>query len=146
MKTKICLALLITVIGVSVGHAQSRKTEQLPYLNVEIQTQLTVNTPVVDFTAQAFLDENGLCAVHHQKLLKTIVPIGYGLDLDPKQIGDKELYPNATTKISGGCVVPENAPDSALVLQCATCIEVREDRWLDVWNEFLERLKKPSAK
>jgi hypothetical protein len=79
---------------------------------------------------QAARDEKGSCAVHRHPLNVALVPITYGLTPGPGPAflrAERRLFPNALTRVEGGCLVMN--VKEAKVLQCQKCLRAKE-RWL----------------
>jgi len=123
----------------------SKAVERVLLETVEMPIEATTLEPYEDCTGSAGLDDQGLCAVHHCALKKALVPIHYGLIMDPKEIDREKFFPNAADWFRGGCVISPDSKHQALVLQCARCLEERETRWLQ-FKKLIANKKRGSKK
>ncbi len=83
--------------------------------------------------------ENQLyCKVHDRKLKYGLAVYRYGLILPSSEecFAREENFPNARTKVLGGCIVSPLSPAFAKVLYCSTCRR-NEERWCEVKNTNL---------
>src|SRR5688572_6073834 len=79
-----------------------------------------------DMRDRAALDRDGRCERHHVDLVPAVVKVWYGFTgFNPDHVREeKKHYPNAVADVyGGGCIGGTN--ETALVLQCHRCIEVR---------------------
>jgi hypothetical protein len=72
-----------------------------------------------------------VCEVHHQKMIKIVVPAHYGLmDVTPRDAALDSAraiaFPHAEDSVNPGCT--PRGQREALVYTCPDCVEVRH-RW-----------------
>jgi hypothetical protein len=107
----------------------SRTSQGETIINLPIVTANRTGLPV-DWTERALKDKEGLCKVHHEKLVRATVPMLYGLTPGPPYFKETEesLFPNALTGVEAGCIVMP--VKEAVVLQCQKCIEAKT-KWVE---------------
>jgi hypothetical protein len=72
--------------------------------------------------------ETAVCEVHHQKMIKTIVPAHYGfMNVTPRDtaldLARVNTFPHAEDSVNPGCT--PRSQSEALVYTCPECVEVR---------------------
>lgn len=74
------------------------------------------------------------CEVHHSRMIKTNVPILYGLRVFTEwgktlQSASSNNFPHAEEYILGGCEVGSYSPRQAIVYVCTNCLQVQQ-QWI----------------
>ena len=129
------LVIIASVVGAPAlaRGGQEPKPEATPGASGSVLRELPImqreGPPWVMFD-RAARDEKGRCAVHRHPLAVALVPIAYGLMPGPGPAflgAERRLFPNALTRVEGGCLVMN--VKEAKVLQCQKCLRAKE-RWL----------------
>jgi hypothetical protein len=80
------------------------------------------------------LGVSNVCEIHHVEMMKTNVPIQYGLIGYSDwalmlQAASTNSFPHARGDVPGGCIVGHNSPRQALIYVCPQCLKAQE-QWI----------------
>jgi len=76
----------------------------------------------VDYT----VGEASVCQVHHIQMVRTTVPIAYGLLMPTPQgqaryAASTNAFPNADRYVPGGCSITSDSPHKVVIYTCSEC-------------------------
>ena len=86
-----------------------------------------IETPVATAATEVTL----ICRIHGQRMKGVDVPIAYGQDARSAAYrrAQRDLFPNSRQTVSGGCLILETQPTTAVIAVCERCSVARRS-WL----------------
>ena len=90
-------------------------------------------------TVDDTVGETSVCQVHHIQMVRTTVPIEYGLPVwtpqaQARYAASTNAFPRAETFILGGCIVEPNFPRKAVIYMCTECLKAAQ-----TWDATYEK-------
>jgi hypothetical protein len=78
-------------------------------------------------------DTSPICRVHDSQMLKTNVPITYGLIRlndwgKAVALASSNSFPNAEVEVLAGCIIDSGSPTQAVIYVCPECRSARQ-KW-----------------
>jgi hypothetical protein len=83
-------------------------------------------------TADYTVGATAICEVHHIPMVRTTVPIAYGLIMPTAQAearyaASTNAFPHAETYVCGGCCVYDESPQKAVIYVCPECTKAAKE-------------------
>ena len=123
-----------------------------------IRTLVTTACLVFLSSAKTGISEEGQpktymrCDIHGTDLVPTEVPLHYGFPEAQEGLSTSDYqryktdkaagFPRAVRHVNGGCVVPENAPETRIVPVCPICMTNEHEWWEDLQRRRQEQHEK----